>query len=185
MSNFQILNLKFLNQERFRFTKKMGRLAILSGLSFLIIHFLPASLMAQEKPTKEAVNQVLDYFYSADGQQGPVLAKLKLCEAIHLSGPKKFDCQNEITDLRLKLGKTVVIWMQYFGIQSQNHNVILQFERDDQVLATVEISIAGSIRYRYPYNYTPKTAGNWTLKAVYANADFTEELGTINYVVMP
>lgn len=144
-----------------------------------------ANLAAQEKPSKELVNQVLGYYYSNNGQLGAVLTHLKFCDAIHLEGPQKFNCKGEIKNLQLKIGQTVVVWMQYFGVKNQNHNVILQFERDNQVLSTVELSIRGSIRYRYPYNYTPKTKGAWKLKVLHVNEDFTEELGVVDYQVVP
>ena len=84
------------------------------GLWVGLLLWLPASILAQEKPAAAEAMKVIDYFYQGKGQ-GAILMAHKLCAQIYEEGPLKYECQEEITGGQIQKDREVYLWMNYLN----------------------------------------------------------------------
>ena len=115
------------------------------GLLVCLLLWLPASILAQEKPSAAEAKKVIDYFYQGKGQ-GAILMAHKLCTKIYEEGPLKYECQEEITGGQIKKDREVYLWMNYLVPTGDKANIIIQYKRNNMVRSVSDFELPGSLR---------------------------------------
>ncbi len=120
-----------------------------------------ASAHAADKPSPEAANRVVDYYYS-DAQE-PILMAFKLCEGVHEEGPQKHDCTEEVSPDAVAAGEPITLWMKYLVPRDASAQVLTQLDRDGITRQTYSRELEGALRYRTWHRTTLERTGEWTI----------------------
>jgi hypothetical protein len=152
------------------------------GLLVCLLLWLPASILAQEKPSAAEAKKVIDYFYQGKGQ-GAILMAHKLCTKIYEEGPLKYECQEEITGGQMKKDREVYLWMNYLVPTGDKANIIIQYKRNNMVRSVSDFELPGSLRYRIWKKIPTDKTGEWQVGIIQEMQDSDLNLGSLQYKV--
>jgi hypothetical protein len=152
------------------------------GLLVCLLLWLPASILAQEKPSAAEAKKVIDYFYQGKGQ-GAILMAHKLCTKIYEEGPLKYECQEEITGGQIKKDREVYLWMNYLVPTGDKANIIIQYKRNNMVRSVSDFELPGSLRYRIWKKIPTDKTGEWQVGIIQEMQDSDLNLGSLQYKV--
>ena len=152
------------------------------GLLACLLLWLPASILAQEKPAAAEAKKVIDYFYQGKGQ-GAILMAHKLCTKIYEEGPLKYECQEEITGGQIKKDREVYLWMNYLVPTGDKANIIIQYKRNNMVRSVSSFELPGSLRYRIWKKIPTDKSGEWQVGIIQEMQDSDLNLGSLQYKV--
>lgn len=150
-------------------------------VAFVSISLLPHVANAQDtgqdmtKPSKEAVASVIDFFYNGQGQ-GVVLAQADLCGEIPAEGENRYECVDKVSPNALRSGTTYNLRMVYLVPQGdQIDNIQVEYNHDGETTKTDQVDVSGSLRYRTWTAFTPREAGQWTIRITH-EGDLLQEM---------
>ena len=152
------------------------------GLLVCLLLWLPASILAQEKPAAAEAKKVVDYYHQGKGQ-GAILMAHKLCTKIYEEGPLKYECQEEITGGQIKKDREVYLWMNYLVPTGDKANIIIQYKRNNMVRSVSDFELPGSLRYRIWKKIPTDKTGEWQVGIVQEKQDSDLNLGSLQYKV--
>jgi hypothetical protein len=146
-------------------------------LAALALALLPLTAAAQEKPSAETVQEVVDFYYNGEGV---VLSTVQICEDVPTSGDDKYGCTGETDPASLQTGTQYDLRMVFLVPQDQSYdNLLVQYNRGGITRATDDVSVSGSIRYRTWEQFSFDQAGEWTIKILHDRGDTVETLREI------
>ena len=152
------------------------------GLMICFLFWLPAILLAQEKPPAAEAKKVVDYFYQGIGQ-GAILMAHKLCTQVYEEGPLKYECQEEITGGQVQKDREVFLWMNYLVPTGDKADIIIHFKRNNKVRSVSSFALPGSLRYRIWKKIPTDKIGDWQVEIIQELQDSDLNLGDLKYSV--
>jgi len=159
---------------------KMITIEILVCFWFLL--WLPASILAQEKPAGAEAKKVVNYYYQGKGQ-GAILMAHKLCSQIYEEGPLKYECQEEITGGQIQKDREVYLWMNYLVPTGDTADIIIQYKRNNKVRSVSNFELPASLRYRIWKKIPTDKIGDWQVNIIQEMQDSDLNLGSLQYKV--
>jgi hypothetical protein len=152
------------------------------GLLVCLLLWLPASILAQEKPAAAEAKKVVDYYHQGKGQ-GAILVAHKLCAQIYEEGPMKYECQEEITGAQIQKDREVFLWMNYLVPTGDTAGIIIQYKRNNMVRSVSDFELPGSLRYRIWKKIPTDKIGDWQVDIIQELQDSDLNLGNLQYKV--
>ena len=152
------------------------------GLSVFLLLWLPASILAQEKPAAAEAKKVVDYYYQGKGQ-GAILMAHKLCSQIYEEGTLKYECQEEITGGQIQKDREVYLWMNYLVPTGDTADIIIHYKRNNKVRSVSDFELPGSLRYRIWKKIPTDKTGDWQVNIIQEMQDSDLNLGDLQYTV--
>jgi hypothetical protein len=152
------------------------------GLLVCLLLWLPASILAQEKPAPAEAKKVVDYYYQGKGQ-GAILVAHKLCAQIYEEGPMKYECQEQITGGQIQKDREVFLWMNYLVPTGDTADIIIQYKRNNMVRSVSGFELPGSLRYRIWKKIPTDKIGDWQVDIIQELQDSDLNLGNLQYKV--
>jgi hypothetical protein len=152
------------------------------GLLVCLLLWLPASILAQEKPAAAEAKKVVDYYYQGKGQ-GAILMAHKLCSKIYEEGPLKYECQEEITGGQIQKDREAFLWMNYMVPAEDTADIIIQYKRNNMVRGVSNFELPGSLRYRIWKKIPTDKIGDWQVDIIQELQDSDLNLGNLQYKV--
>jgi hypothetical protein len=152
------------------------------GLLVCLLLWLPASILAQEKPAAAEAKKVVDYYYQGKGQ-GAILVAHKLCAQIYEEGPMKYECQEEITGGQIQKDREVFLWMNYLVPTGDTADIIIQYKRNNMVRSVSGFELPASLRYRIWKKIPTDKIGDWQVDIIQELQDSDLNLGNLQYKV--
>ena len=152
------------------------------GLLACLLLWLPASILAQEKPTSTETQKVIQYYYQGKSQ-GVILMAHKLCAQIYEEGPLKFECQEEITGGKIQKDQEVFLWMNYLVPTGDKTDIIIHFKRNNKVRSVSNFELPGALRYRIWKKIPTDKIGDWQVGIFQELEDADLNLGELQYSV--
>ena len=153
-----------------------------TGLLVCLLLCLPATLLAQQKPTPAEAQKVILYYYQGIGQ-GAVLMDHKLCAQIYEEGPLKFECQEEITGGQIQKGQEAFLWMNYMVPAGDKADIIIHYKRNEKVRSVSNFELPGALRYRIWKKIPTDKTGDWQIQIIQELPDADLSLGDLQYSV--
>ena len=152
------------------------------GLLACLLLWLPASILAQEKPAAAETKKVVDYYYQGKGQ-GAILMAHKLCTKIYEEGSLKYECQEEITGGQIQKDREVYLWMNYLVPTGDTADIIIQYKRNNKVRSVSDFELPASLRYRIWKTIPTDKIGDWQVGIIQEMQDSDLNLGSLQYKV--
>jgi len=152
------------------------------GLLVCLLVWLPAIILAQDKPTPAETQKVIQYYYQGKGQ-GVILMAHKLCAQIYEEGPLKFECQEEITGGEIQKGREVFLWMNYIIPAGDQADIIIHYKRNNNVRSVSNFELPGALRYRIWKKIPTDKTGDWQIGIIQELQDADLNLGELQYSV--
>ena len=152
------------------------------GLLVCLLLWLPAIILAQEKPAAAEAKKVVEYFYQGKGQ-GTILMAHKLCTQVYEEGPLKYECQEEITGGQVQKDREVFLWMNYLVPTGDTAEIIIHFKRNNKVRSVSSFALPGPLRYRIWKKIPTDKIGDWQVEIIQELEDSDLNLGELKYSV--
>ena len=152
------------------------------GISVFLLLWLPASIMAQEKPAAAEVRKVVEYYHQGKGQ-GAILVAHRLCTQIYEEGPLKYECQEVATAGQIQKDSEVYLWMNYLVPTGDTADIIIHYKRNNKVRSVSDFELPGSLRYRIWKKIPTEKAGDWQVDIIQEMQDTDLNLGDLKYTV--
>ena len=160
----------------------MKGIMITIGLLVCLLLWLPASVLAQEKPATGEAKKVVDYYHQGKGQ-GAILMAHKLCTQIYEEGPLKYECQEAITGEQIQKDREVYLWMNYLVPSGDTAEIIIHYKRNNKVRSVSNFELPGSLRYRIWKKIPTDKIGDWQVDIIQEMTDSDLNLGDLQYKV--
>ena len=158
-------------------TMKIGLLVCL-----WILLWLPASILALDKPAAGEAKKVVDYYHQGKGQ-GAILMAHKLCTQIYEEGSLKYECQEVISSGQIQKDREVYLWMNYLVPSGDTAEIIIHYKRNNKVRSVSNFELPGSLRYRIWKKIPTDKIGDWQVDIIQEMADSDLNLGDLQYKV--
>ena len=147
-----------------------------------IIAFIPAFVIAAEKPSPKETKKVMDYYNNGKGG-GAVLVDYTLCQEMGKEEESKNECIRPIPGNDIKAGDEVYLWMNFLIPVDDTANIYLTYTRNNRIRKTQEIKLDSAFRYRTWKKIVTDKAGKWTIQIFQELEDKDIDLGSIAYTV--
>ena len=151
-------------------------------LAVLVLCLAPAIGPAQEQPTGEEANRVINYYFNGQGY-GAVLMESKLCREIAEEGKYKNECINPVSDNMVNKGEEVDLWMKFLVPEGDEASILISFSIDGRVRKVSKTTISGSVRWRTWKAIPTYRTGDWSVVVLQEMADQDVQLGSMEYTV--
>ena len=152
------------------------------GLLVCLLLWLPASILAQDKPAAAEAKKVVDYYYQGKGQ-GAILVAHKLCAQVYEEGPLKYECREEITGGQIQKDREVYLWMNYLVPTGDTADIIIQYKKNNKVSSVSDFELPGSLRYRIWKKIPTDKIGDWQVDIIQELQDSDLNLGNLQYTI--
>ncbi|MDY6906365.1 MAG: hypothetical protein SWH61_16965 [Thermodesulfobacteriota bacterium] len=152
-------------------------------VAVIVLFLFPVNGIAQEQPTGEEANRVINYYFNGQGY-GALLMESKLCREIAEEGPYKNECINAVSDNMVKKGEDVDVWMKFLVPEGDEANIMVSFSIDGRVRKVEKTTVSGSIRWRTWKAIPTYRTGDWSVIILQEMADQDVQLGTFEYTVV-
>lgn len=147
-----------------------------------IITFIPALVIAVEKPSSKETKKVMDYYNTGKGR-GAVLVDYILCQEMGKEEESKNECIRPLSGNVIKAGDEVYLWMNFMIPVDDTANIYLTYTRNNRIRNTQQIKLNSAFRYRTWKKITTDKAGQWTIQIFQELEDKDIDLGSITYEV--
>lgn len=142
-----------------------------------------APAMAQERPTAEEAQKVMNYYFHGKGG-GAILLDHTLCAKIgEEKSPDKNNCLEKVDAKAVSLGQEVHLWMNYMVPLNENADILVSYSRNGKVRHTETVNLKGATRYRTWKRAPADKAGQWYVSITQELEDTDLELGAFEYSV--
>ncbi len=163
----------------------------------LIGCFAPFFLVAQDIPSVEEAQKVLDFYYNGKGN-GIVLVESKICRDIYKEGNNKYECKDDLIEFgeikdtnsapesfhKIQNGEAIYVWMNYLVPMGAEEKIFLNYNLDGVTRrVSSKYSVKGALRYRTWSKFTPPSKGDWEIKIFFDSEDNPTELTTMKLTV--
>lgn len=140
---------------------------------------------AHAKPSPEDAERII-HFYLNGQDEGPLLVATRVCADVHLEGELKNECTLEFPGNRIGAGETAYLWMMLLVPKgTPQTELLLQLNYEGVTRETMDVPVAGSVRYRTWKKIELDKPGAWEAKLFYDHGAELELLGRTTIHVDP